>query len=127
MKVHTEASVDSMSLAPERLVSRLPRLDSCVSLIVVPFGLNGCSSFSLYSFPQPTGKQAETDRRIMMKKEVRVQKLIQAQRLLFQQVDIQFYVTKQNYESVPRARTMAMYYIGAEDISRFTVSIIIVS
>jgi len=68
MKAHTEASVDSMSLVPEGLVSRLQRLDSRVSLIVAPFGLNGGSSFSLYSFPQPTGKQAETDRRIIMKK-----------------------------------------------------------
>jgi hypothetical protein len=54
----------------------------------------------------------------------RVQKLIQAQRLLFQQVDIQFSVTKQNYESVLRARTLAAYYIGADDVSRFTMSII---
>jgi len=39
MKVHTEASVDSIPLVRERLVSRVPRLDSCASLIVAPFGL----------------------------------------------------------------------------------------
>jgi hypothetical protein len=167
MKAHTEASVDSMSLVPQRFVSRLPQLNSRVSLIVVPFGLNGCSSFSPYSFPQPTEKQVETDRGIMMKKKClilvrdskiltnrefyfniqdwlyhpryndsreeispearRAQTLVQAQGLLFQQVDIQFSTTKPTYESVLRARTMAAYYIGAGDIGRFTMSIIIVS
>jgi len=39
MKAHTKASVGSVSLVPEGLVSRLPQLDSRVSLIVVPFGL----------------------------------------------------------------------------------------
>jgi len=45
MKAHTEASVDSMSLVPERLVSRLQLLDSSVSIIVIPFGLNGVRHF----------------------------------------------------------------------------------